>query len=148
MPRPAPRPKQGVSFASAGSQQSVSTGNFLARSSSDDRARTAEPQQESVVQRVSATFSRWIGLGGDETKPAAPPAAARPAPPARPSSRSPQPATTASIAPRPRPQPQPAAPAEAESQKRSFSAGGATTISGAAPVIQADSFESRWTAAR
>jgi murein L,D-transpeptidase YafK len=134
MPRPAPRAKVGARLASTGS---------------------VETQQESVMQRVGASFSRWIGLANDEEKAAASAAAERAPSPQHATSRSPQAATTASsIAPRPRPhvqpqtQPEATASADAGSQSRALSFGGTTTISGAAPVIRADSFESRWSAAR
>ena len=102
-------------------------------------AATAEP--DSALSR----FSRWVGVGGNETKPE--PAKPAPAPKAAP----PRPAAAASVhaAAKPHPQPQPQqqqAQAQAEPPAESVrtTAAGAGLITGAAPVVQSDSFSNRF----
>jgi hypothetical protein len=98
--------------------------------------RAGAPQSDTAFSRIA----RWAGFGGNEAKPEAAQPASVPTP--RPASR---PAAAAAIAPKPKPQPQPHQEASAEPQPvRTTAATGASLMSGANPVVQSDSFESRF----
>ncbi|MFL6947820.1 MAG: hypothetical protein ACJ8FU_06435 [Xanthobacteraceae bacterium] len=99
-------------------------------------ARSAAPQSDNTFSR----FARWAGFGGNEAKPETAEPAAVPTP--RPASR---PAAAAAIAPKPKAQPEPHQEAAAEPPPvRTTAASGASRMSGATPLVQSDSFESRF----
>jgi murein L,D-transpeptidase YafK len=108
----------------------------LASAESKSAPRVAAAEPESAISRIS----RWVGLSGYDANPEQ--AKAVPMPKSAPP---PRPAAAASLQPAPRPQlaSQPAE-AQAEPPVRTTAAGGASLMSGAAPVIQSDSFESRF----
>jgi murein L,D-transpeptidase YafK len=110
----------------------------LAATESKPAARSAAPQPENTFSR----FARWAGFGGDEAKPEPAKPAAIPAP-----KPAPRPAAAAAIAPKPKPQPHQEAVAEPP-PVRTTAASGASLMSGATPVVQSDSFESRFGPAR
>ncbi|HKG00538.1 MAG TPA: hypothetical protein VKB15_07930, partial [Xanthobacteraceae bacterium] len=97
--------------------------------------RSAAPQSDNTFSR----FARWAGFGGNEAKPETAQPAAVPTP--RPASR---PAAAAAIAPK-KAQPEPHQEAAAEPPRvRTTAASGASLMSGATPLVQSDSFESRF----
>jgi murein L,D-transpeptidase YafK len=110
----------------------------LASAESKPAPRVAAAEPESALSRIS----RWVGLSGNDAKPEQPKAVPIPKsapPPARPA---------AAASPQPAPRPQPAV-AHAEPPVRTTAADGtaassASLMSGAAPVVQSDSFESRF----
>src|SRR5262249_3782098 len=104
-------------------------------------AATAEP--DSAFGR----FSRWVGLGSNETKtePAKP--APVPAPKAAPAGPAAAPPPQLAAKPHPQPQAQPqqqTAQAEPPAESVRTTAAGAGLITGAAPVVQSDSFSNRF----
>jgi murein L,D-transpeptidase YafK len=93
--------------------------------------RVAATESESTLGRLGSTFSRWVGLGGEAKQ-----EQANPVPAPKPA---PRPSAAAAIQPKPKPQETPAEP-----PVRTTAASGPNIISGATPVMQADSFESRF----
>jgi len=99
----------------------------------------AAAQSDSAISR----FARWAGFGGNDAKsePAQPASAPTPKP-------APRPSTAAAIAPKPKPQSQPQPHQEANAAPpppvRTTAASGASLMSGASPLMQSDSFESRF----
>jgi murein L,D-transpeptidase YafK len=106
----------------------------LASAESKPATRSAAPQSANAFSRLA----RWAGFGGNEAKPepAKPAAVATPKP-------APRPAAAAAIAPKPKPQPHQEAAAEPP-PVRTTAASGASLMSGATPVVQSDSFDSRF----
>jgi murein L,D-transpeptidase YafK len=143
MPRPSPHTRHGAPVETA---RAPSTAMSLA--ATDSRSAPA-PEAENPITRVGSTLSKWIGIGGDERKAETGPPRSRPAPAAA-AKRTPtppaKPATLVASRPAPARPPvpphadQPAAPAEV----RTSSAAPAALMTGAQPVVPADTFESRW----
>jgi hypothetical protein len=101
-------------------------------------ARAAD--SDNTFGRIGSTLSRWVGLGDSK------PEQAKPAPAPKPAPRT---STTAAAQPKPKPQPEaraaaPAAAAPAVQPVRTTAANGPAMMSGASPVVAADSFESRF----
>jgi murein L,D-transpeptidase YafK len=102
--------------------------------------RAGAPEQESTFGRIGSSFSRWVGLSG-EPKPEAKPT---PAPKAAPAPRTAAPASAS----KPR-QEAPASPSPVATQPvRTTAATSSGMMSGASPVVGADSFENRFGPAR
>jgi murein L,D-transpeptidase YafK len=140
MPRPAPH-RQGGTAEPAGDGSTV-----MSLASSESRPAPAL-ESTNPISRVGSTMAKWIGLGGDDKKPvtvAAPP--------------KPRPMSVATHKPLPAQKPAPVAAARApkpdtttDQTSREARASNATTanmLSGAQPVVPADTFESRWAPAR
>ena len=139
MPRPAPH-RRGTPVETAGDGSTV-----MSLASSDSRP---APESSNPISRVGSTVAKWIGFGDDDKKPVtvtAPP--------------KPRPVSVASHKPLPAAKPAPvvaARPPKTDTASnpppaREANASNATTantMAGAAPVVPADTFESRWAPAR
>jgi len=141
MPRPAPHRRGGTVDTAGGS-------TAMSLAAADSRP-ASEP--ENPISRVGSTVGKWFGIGGDDKPAITPPklkpkpatvAAQKPAPVA-PTTK---PATVAAVRPPPlRPQAQADQPAQ---EARASSTSTASLLSGAQPVVPADTFENRWAPAR
>jgi murein L,D-transpeptidase YafK len=104
------------------------------------KTRVATAESEGTFSRIGSTVSRWVGLRGSEES--APPQKPVPAPKAAPAARGT--ATTAVAQPKPKPQgEQPAAAPQVRTSAAS-AANSPGLMTGATPVVPADSFESRF----
>jgi murein L,D-transpeptidase YafK len=106
--------------------------------------RAGAPEQESTFSRLGSSFSRWVGFSSEPAKPEAKPA---PAPAAK---TAPAPRSAASAtAPKPK-QETAAAPAAplAQPVRTTAATGSPGLMTGASPVVGADSFESRFGSTR
>jgi murein L,D-transpeptidase YafK len=131
-PDPPPTATASVTTPRSGSAMSLAS----TESKPAAQARAAAPQSDGALSR----FARWAGLGGNEAKPEPAKPAAAPAP-----KPAPRLAAAAAIAPKPKPQPALHQEASAEPPPmRTTAASGASLMSGASPVVQSDSFESRF----
>jgi murein L,D-transpeptidase YafK len=114
----------------------------LASAESKPATRVATAESDSAFSRIGSTVSRWVGLRGSE---AATPPPQKPAPKAAPAAR------TATPAPKAKPQPEPAAEAAVRTTAANTSSAAASStpssaglMSGATPVVPADSFANRF----
>jgi murein L,D-transpeptidase YafK len=139
MPRPAPH-RRGTPVETAGDGSTV-----MSLASSDSRAAPAT-ESSNPISRVGSTVAKWIGFGDDDKKPVVT------APP------KPRPVSVATHKPMPAAKPAPVVAAHSPSAETATprkpppapdaSATAANTMAGAAPVVPADTFESRWAPAR
>ena len=138
MPRPSPH-RQGGAVEPAGDGSTV-----MSLASSESRPAPA-PESTNPISRVGSTVAKWIGIGGDNKKPVVvtvPP--------------KPRPVSVATHKPLPAQKPVPVVAAQPKpetatkqaSREASTSSTTANLLTGAAPVVPADTFESRWAPAR
>jgi murein L,D-transpeptidase YafK len=123
-----------VTTSSVAPRSGPSMSLAAAESKPAPRIAAAKPEEGTFSR-----FTRWVGLGGDEPK-AEP---ARPAPKAAPA----RPAAAAAIQPKPKPQQEAAAAAPARPAPAAAPAAATASpplMSGATPVVAADSFENRF----
>jgi murein L,D-transpeptidase YafK len=111
-----------------------------AESKPTPQTRVATAESESTFSRIGSTVSRWVGLSGSEEpatqqKPA-------PTPKATPATRS---ITTTPV---PQPKPKPQEPAAEPTVRTTAASSPPSLMTGASPVVPADSFENRFGAFR
>jgi murein L,D-transpeptidase YafK len=140
MPRRAPwAARPGAPADTGGTPSSV-----MSLAAADSRP-PAPPEQQNPISRVGSTVAKWIGLGGDDKKPATTPPKPKPANAvARRPALAAKPANVAAAPSQPKPQTVP----PPGSEVRTSNASAPNLLSGAQPVVPGDTFESRWTPAR
>ena len=166
MPRPSPLRRHSVAAAAeaplaipspsglVNSVMSLTSGDSRSTAPQERPRTTASRGSDGLLDRVGSTVTRWIGLGGDESprrtgsasrqvataKPGAPVPVSPAAPVAMPQS-------TASVLPAPLPNPQRTHEARAKppaDMTTGTTVGVSGLMSGAAPMMKTDSFESRF----
>jgi hypothetical protein len=130
----------GSVLATAPRATTVSLASAESKPAAAPKTKVATAESEGTFSRIGSTVSRWVGLRGSE-EPAAQQPKPAPAPKAAPATRS---TTTTVPQPKPKPQGEPAAEPAVRTTAATAASNPPSLMTGASPLVPADSFESRF----
>jgi murein L,D-transpeptidase YafK len=132
----------GTVLATAPRSTTMSLASAESKPAAAPKTKVATAESEGTFSRIGSTVSRWVGLRGSE-EPAAQQPKPAPTPKAAPATRS----TTTTPVPQPKPKPQ-GEPAAEPTVRTTAASNPPSLMTGASPVVPADSFENRFGAFR